>query len=460
MIELKDIIVLRSGRKLFENFNLEIHPGENWIIQGDNGSGKTTLLQLIAGALHPLSGHVNYSFIKGPDWDTFYNQRQEKIRFIPSHSLLNGYEGLFYQQRYYNMGDTPLPKVQDVFREDIHKLKIFDFSASFNIRELLNLELIRLSNGQLKKVLIISHLIKSIPIFLLLDYPFDGLDQESRQDLSAFIDDLGKKFRIQIIMVDHYHELPSVINRRLVLHNFKIEKVEDVKEHVTAIPFKKYEVKNKIAERKNHPAVVEMKNLTIQYSGKKIIENLNWQIRQGERWALTGKNGSGKTTLFSLIYADHPMAYSQKVFLFGKRRGSGESIWDIKKRINYLGPEQIHFLNPKGIVMSGREYIENQTLQDPDHLNRLIHFFKAETFIDNPVRFLSSGQLQIMLLIKFFIRDKELLLLDEPFQFLDPSNREKVTRYLNHYLNKDTTLVLITHNENDVKEWTQLRKIL
>lgn len=463
MIELKDIIVSRTGQKLFENFNLKIHPGENWIVQGDNGSGKTTLLQLIAGALHPLSGHIHYSFIKGQDWDTFYNQRQEKIRFIPTHSLqtfLNGYEGLFYQQRYYSMGDTHLPKVQDVFGEDIHKLKTFDFSASFNIRELLNLELTRLSNGQLKKVLIMSHLIKSTPNFLLLDYPFDGLDLESRHDLSAFIDDVTKKFRIQIIMVDHDHELPSVINRRLVLHNFKIEKMEDVKGHGTAMPFEKYEVENKMAQRKNNPPVVEMKNLTIQYSGKKIIENLNWRINQGERWALTGKNGSGKTTLFSLIYADHPMAYSQKVFLFGKRRGSGESIWDIKKKINYLGPEQIHFLNPKGITISGRQYIMALNHQVPERLNKLIDFFKTGTFIDNPVRFLSSGQLQIMLLMNFFMRDKELLLLDEPFQFLDPYNREKATRYLNHYLDKDATLVLITHNENDVLAWTQLRKIL
>ncbi len=460
MIELKDIIISRAGRKLFENFNFQINPGENWIVQGANGSGKTTLLQLIAGEVHPLSGSVNYSFIKGHDWDSFYFQRQAKIRFIPTHSLLSGYEGLFYQQRYYNIGSTQLPKVKDFFGEDIIKLRTFDHVGGFYIRDLLNLELTRLSNGQLKKVLIISHLIKSTPDFLLLDYPFDGLDLQSRNDLSAFIDEIVKILRIQIIMVDHDHELPSSINRRLVLHNFKIEKMEDVRNHITAIPSKKNEVENRISGNTQQPTVVEMKNLAIQYNGVKIIENFNWQIRQGERWALTGKNGSGKTTLFSLIYADHPMAYSQKVFLFGKRRGSGESIWDIKKRINYLGPEQIHFLNPKGIVMSGREYIENQTLQDPGHLNRLIDFFKAETFIDNPVRFLSSGQLQLLLLMKFFLHGKELLLLDEPFQFLDPSNREKVTRYLNNYLNKDTTLVLITHNENDVREWTQLRKSL
>jgi molybdate transport system ATP-binding protein len=356
MIELKDITVSKRGRKWFENFSLKIQPGENWIVHGHNGSGKTMLLQLITGSLHPLSGHIHYSFMEGEDWESLYHQRQQKIHLIPTHSLqtfLHGYGGLFYQQRYYSMDDTQLPKVQDVFGEDIQKLKNFDFPVSFNVKKLLDLELTRLSNGQLKKVLIMRHLIKNVPDFLLLDYPFDGLDLESRNDLSAFIDDIARKFSIQIIMVDHDHALPSVINRKLVLHHFKIKSIEDVKGDVTtAIPFDKEGAENKMAEWNDSPPVVEMKDLTIQYSGKKIIENLNWRIRQGERWALTGKNGSGKTTLFSLIYADHPMAYSQKVFLFGKRRGSGESIWDIKKRINYLGPEQIHFLNPKGMAIN------------------------------------------------------------------------------------------------------------
>jgi molybdate transport system ATP-binding protein len=203
-----------------------------------------------------------------------------------------------------------------------------------------------------------------------------------------------------------------------------------------------------------------MQNLTIEYSGKKIIKDLDWRINKGERWALTGKNGSGKTTLFSLIYADHPMAYSQKVFLFGKRRGSGESIWDIKKRINYFGPEQIHFLSPKAITDTGREYILMQAHKNPERLNKLIDFFNAENIIDQPIRFLSSGQLQLVLLLNMFLDDKELLLLDEPFQFLDPDNHEKVTHYLNHYLDKDITLVLITHDEKDVVRWTQLRKRL
>src|SRR5688572_32812218 len=108
MVELKDITVSKTGTTLFENFSFTIKPGEHWVIQGANGSGKTVLLQLIAGAIHPMSGSIHHSFIQGDDWDTLYQKRMEKIHFIPTHWLqvfLSGFQGLFYQQRYYNMDD-------------------------------------------------------------------------------------------------------------------------------------------------------------------------------------------------------------------------------------------------------------------------------------------------------------------------------------------------------------------
>lgn len=458
MIELNNVTVLKNGYKVFENFSFRIEPGENWLFQGPNGSGKTLLLQLIAGALHPSSGNVYHSFLEGDDWDSRYRDRQKKIHLVPTHwiqALLNGFDGLFYQQRYYTMDETDLPKVRDVFDGNIHKLSTSPISASFNIDALLDLHLTRLSNGQLKKVIILRQLARSIPSLLLLDYPFDGLDAESRRDFCDFLDNIAVKLGIQVIIVDHGHAMPTVINRRLVLSNFRVEKVEAYTPiHTASVQSEKRTV---FSTAVNTPAVVEMQDLTIKYGNKKIISGLNWRINKGERWALTGKNGSGKTTIFSLIYADHPMAYSQKVFLFGRRRGTGESIWDIKKRISYLGPEQIHFLNPQGIMSTAREYINMQRHKSVGRLDRLIDSFNARKYIDTPVRMLSSGQLQMVLLINMFLDTRELLLLDEPFQFLDPDNHDRVADYLNQHLDKTTTMVMITHDAKDVRRWTQSR---
>lgn len=459
-VEIKDVTVATEGRTRFHNFNFELRKGENWVIQGKNGSGKTLLLRLITGAQTPLRGTVRYSFVTGGDWDTRYQQRRDGIHFIPTHwiqSALTGFDDLFYQQRYYSIEEIALPKVSDIFGDDIAALRALRLPDNFDIGRLLDLHITRLSNGQLKKVIILRQLVRKIPRLLVLDYPFDGLDAESRKDLCLFLDDIATRYAIQIILTDHGMALPKVINRRMVLDNFSIRTCEPV-EVSAADPPQPHLSRSPVIS--NGQPIVEMRDLTISYGGKTIISRLNWRINKGERWALTGRNGSGKTTLFSLIFADHPMAYSQQVFLFGKRRGSGESIWDIKSRINYLGPEQTHFLDHRTRSFTARTYMLRQGNREPRRVAELVASFQAEEYVDTPLRALSSGQLQMVLLMDMFLNDKELLLLDEPFQFLDPDNHSRVARYLNHYLDEDVTLVLITHDEGDVAQWTQLRMVL
>lgn len=459
MIELNNVTVSRSGRKLLEDFSLKIAPDEHWVITGPPGAGKTTLLALIAGSIRPASGQVKYNFITDADWQEHYNQLHKSIRYVPANAIqifMSGYHELFYQQRYYSMGEDNIPKVRNFLGDGAHQLATWNFPDTFNIEDLMDIELTRLSNGQLKKVVILSNLLTGIPKFILFDFPFEGLDRQSRKDLIGFIDHIATNFAIQIILTDHHHELPEVINRKLMLQDFRIASIEKFTQH--SVPINTTPAFSSVITtlEKNSP-VVEMKDVTIQYGTRKIIQNLSWTINKGERWALTGKNGSGKTTLFSLIYADHPMAYSQKIFLFGKRRGSGESIWDIKKRITYLGPEQVHFLNPGNILISAREYILNQKSNQKEHLKMLIEFLQAESFIDYPVRWLSSAQLQMMLLMQSFMETRELVLLDEPFQFLDSVSKQRVVEYLSHHLESDTTLVLITHYEDDLLQWTKKR---
>ncbi len=294
---------------------------------------------------------------------------------------------------------------------------------------------------------------------LLLDYPFEGLDHASRTDLMHFLDHIAGAFGTQIVLADHHHHLPAVINRRLVLNDFHIETIETIEPPVAeqnSLPSKPMSETEVLAE--GSPEVVSMRDLRLAYGNKVILDNFNWTIRRGDRWALTGRNGSGKTTLFSLMYADHPMAYSQPVYLFGKRRGSGESIWDIKRRISYLGPEIVTFLNPKSIQQPARVYISTmQRSASLEQLDELVRFFDAERWFSQPVKHLSSGQLQLMFLIQYFLGQKELLLLDEPFQFLDPVQKDRVNAYLQDHLDSGVTLVLISHYENDIRRWTSQR---
>lgn len=456
-INIIDVDVLQTGVKLFANFSWSVGAGEHWVISGANGSGKTTLLEIIAGVKHVQQGVVQYSFVEGSTWDERYAERRKKIHYIPAHamqSLINPDPTRYYQQRYYDLGDEQSPLVRDLLGDGVSRLRDLNIPESLSIEHLIDVEVTRLSNGQLKKVLLLKILLAEIPQFLLLDYPFEGLDHESRRDLCDFLDFMAASHSIQIIIVDNDHHLPAVMNRRLTLDAFTIVKAEILSVQAPEVPRKMTSTLSMPLETQRN-AVVKIQNLRIKYGEKTILRDFNWTINQGDRWALVGRNGAGKTTLFSMIFADHPMAYSQEIYLFGKRRGSGESIWDIKRRIGYLGPELISYLAPGSILLSGGEYLRsiNRKINEKK-LGELIQHFHAENFVDKPVRVLSSGQLQLILIMNCFLTEKELLLLDEPFQFLDTRQRMLLKSYLEEHLHEETTLILITHYEQDLADLT------
>ena len=85
--------------------------------------------------------------------------------------------------------------------------------------------------------------------------------------------------------------------------------------------------------------VVKLNKVSIRYGDRTILKELDWTVRRGEKWALSGENGAGKSTLLSLVCADNPQSYACDISLFGRKRGTGESIWEIKKHIGYVSPE-------------------------------------------------------------------------------------------------------------------------
>ena len=455
MISLDNVSVSIQNRIIFKQLNLRLETGVSYLITGKNGVGKTTLLNLIAGKIQPKSGTVNIDFIDSSlSWDEKHELRKKNLHYVPTHALheLISAPDLYYQQRYYTIEDTtPVPTVKDFFGERYNKVHEFNFPTSFNIDHLHKLDLPRLSNGQFKKIIILKQLLDNLPKVLLLDYPFEGLDLNSRIELKEFLDHLATQHHIQLIIADHDHpQLPDAITKKIELSISKGLNSERKKNELNSIGMHA----NPAPIKETEP-VVEMHNLKIQYGNTVILKNLNWKINRGERWALTGSNGSGKTTLFSLIYVDHPMAYSEQVYLFGKRRGTGESIWDIKKRISYLGPEQLHFLDANTSILTVTQYLNSK--HDMREIETLVTFFEIKHLLLKRLRQLSNGELQLVLLIALFLSQKELLLLDEPFQFLDPMQKARVNEYLNIHLDENTTLILITHYEGDVAQWTEHR---
>lgn len=170
-----------------------------------------------------------------------------------------------------------------------------------------------------------------------------------------------------------------------------------------------------------------MEHVSIKYGSRTILKELDWEVKNGEKWALFGPNGAGKSTLLSLIYADNPQSYANTLYLFDRKRGSGESIWDIKKRIGYVSPEMHLFYMENVPVLNivGSGFFDSIGLfrkcteQQQQVALAWMRVFGIEGLKERSFLTLSSGEQRLALLARAFVKDPDLIILDEPLHGLD-----------------------------------------
>jgi len=222
----------------------------------------------------------------------------------------------------------------------------------------------------------------------------------------------------------------------------------------------KSEIKIKSKNGSKGKALVSMRDVMVRYGETVILRDVNWTVREGESWALLGPNGSGKTTLLSLITGDHPQVYANEVIVFGQRRGTGESIWDVRKRIGSVSPElQVHFDDS----MACLEVVEsgfNDTVglfEDPSAEQRRaarawLRRFGLLQFEKEPLFALSPGLSRMVLLARALVKRPRLLILDEPCQGLDGAHRDMFLKILDQLLQEEraVTAIYVTHREEEL----------
>ena len=206
--------------------------------------------------------------------------------------------------------------------------------------------------------------------------------------------------------------------------------------------------------------VINFNNVTIRYGERTILKDLNWVVLKGEHWALSGQNGSGKSTLLSLVCADNPQSYACDISLFGHKRGSGESIWDIKKHIGYVSPEMHRSYKQNipaiQIVASGLKdtvgLYYTPTQQEKDQCIEWMDMFGIKHLADRKFLEMSSGEQRLVLLARAFVKNPDLLILDEPLHGLDLCNRNLVKSIVDWYMfeNPMRTLIYVTHYESEL----------
>ena len=448
---------------LAEPVNFSLEEGEHLAIIGRNGSGKSMFVDMITGR-HPLyPDMIKYGF------DEPYNN----IKHITFRDTYGGDNDrtYFLQQRWNQMEideETPTvgSKLEEAFLlagEDTPKRREFQkhIYELFHLDDLLDKYIILLSSGELRKFKLAANLFTR-PKVLIIENPFIGLDAETRDQVKELLRMLTEEQGMQIILVlSKMDEIPDFITRIIKLDNLHFVPEIKVKtdfliEHCPHA----IQVQHEATFPPIPQLVIMFKHVTIQYGERTILKDLNWVVLKGEHWALSGQNGSGKSTLLSLVCADNPQSYACDISLFGHQRGSGESIWDIKKHIGYVSPEMHRSYKQNipalQIVASGLKdtigLYFTPTEQEKNQCLEWMNVFGIKHLADRKFLEMSSGEQRLVLLARAFVKSPDLLILDEPLHGLDLCNRNMVKAIVDRYMydDPDRTLIYVTHYENEL----------
>lgn len=418
--------------------------GKVTVIAGRNGSGKTLYIEQLRRQL--ASDRVRY------------------IAFTDSYGV--NVDGQYYLQLRWNQHDIDheTPTVGELLQrayllagEDTEERQQMQqqLYSLFHMDEFLDKYIITLSSGELRKFQLTKTLFAN-PSLLIMDNPFIGLDAETRDQLKELLQKLADEREMEIMLViAKTDDIPAFANEIK-----ETSPLEAIPAHV--LPPSSYEAILSLPYHDNDydcQRVVDMKKVSIRYGERTILKDVDWTIMNGERWALSGQNGSGKSTLLSLICADNPQSYACDITLFDRPRGSGESIWDIKKHIGYVSPEmhRSYKRNLPAIRIVASGLMDSIGLyavpnaQDYEKCHWWLDIFGIGELADRPFLQLSSGEQRLVLLARAFVKDPQLLILDEPLHGLDLWNRRLVKDVIETFCQRrNKTMIMVTHYQTEL----------
>lgn len=505
-IILQDALGRMPQTRMLAPVNFVLGEGEHIVVMGPNGGGKSCLLDLITGKNLLMQGSLEYDF--GESGNSAYGN----IVQLTFEDALGSVEKPYYfQQRFNSQDRDESPLVSTVLKRALASDKVSatglsadearaaghglteedaraagaeddaEFLANplldtFMMRPLLQKRMVLLSSGEMRRYQLFKYLIKR-PKVLIVDNPFIGLDAAMRDQLSDFFKHLIEGGEVQIIMVQSMLDnVPDYMTHVVLVDNMVVGEKMTREEYLASRADFNSDSRSRLSDELRQQIldlpvspmasltedgsvseeIISIRNLSLALpdSDRVLYGGLNWTVSRGEKWALQGRNGAGKSTLLSLICADHPAAYACDISLFGRRRGTGESIWEIKKHIGFVSPE-FHRAYKENrpaidIVASGlHDSVGLYKRPRPEQVDTCLFWmrvFGIDHLRDRMFLTLSAGEQRLCLLARAFVKDPALLILDEPLHGLDTYRRNLVRDVIATFCQRpDKTLIMVTH---------------
>lgn len=475
LIEIHAATILHAGIQQFENLHFSWRKGQHWAIIGNSGGELTAFLETLRGHTVIKSGEILRPFARE------YSRQKESGGEVHSFRDLIAYvsqkyelknrsnqQNFYFQQRFNSsesgQTETVREYLQKAHANSSGPWDVDNVSDILNLGHLLDQSLLKLSNGETRRLVLALGLMRQ-PLLYLMDRPLTGLDAKTREEFGEVLRRMIHA-GIHVIMTTSPEEIPDGITHIAQLS------AAGITQSWTRASFPHREMASSklewdwklLAELIPHPnpsdeTLINLEEVCIQYGEKQILNDLSWQIRSGDRWLLRGPNGSGKSTLISLLIGENPQAYSQKIFLFGRKRGSGESIWDVKRPVGFVAPELARFFPANQtchkVILSG--YFDTMGLFKKTSVEQesvsltWLRLFELEPVKDIPIQRLTLAQQRWTLLARALIKQPRVLILDEASQGLDDLQRALFRETVQKICEMSSiTLIYVSHYAEDI----------
>lgn len=470
LIRLDGLDVTIEGVTILRDLRWSLCAGENWAVLGGNGSGKSTFLKLLRGELAPAPGGMGRR-VYGFDGD-----EQITAVGVKEHMALVSPE---LQTRYLTQ-EWGL-SVREVIHSGVafseyapsrlsaeEKERVWRVVDMLGINRLLRRNVQALSTGELRKVLI-ARALAGAPRVLVCDEVCDGLDARSRAGLLSALDRAARS-GTQLLLTTHRNEelIPS-ITHKLVLRDGRIVESGDRsaqprgqaaagsrrREEAEQFGIPKSSASSPRRLRESRP-LIQIEQADVFLNERRVLRNINLEIKTGEHWAVLGPNGAGKSTLLKLVVGDLRPAWGGRVrrFEFTPKN----TIWEVKRRIGIVSPElQSNYRDD----VTGLEAIASgftssigvmvkPTRKEFAEAARLAKQLGLAKLARKSVLAMSYGEVRRILLARALVHRPDLMICDEPFDGLDAIGRGQISTLLEAVAASGTTLVLVTHHADDL----------
>lgn len=318
-----------------------------------------------------------------------------------------------------------------------------------------------MSSGEQKKVLL-RHLLEQKPDFLVLINPFDNLDIATQTNLKEQLSSISKTTSL-VQLVSRSNDILPIITDFFKLNGNKLLS------YVSPEIFWKQHEQTSIQFIETIPPPIEPSevedtqlinfvDVSVSFDGRQVLNNINWTINKGEFWQLIGPNGSGKTTLLSMITGDSHKGYGQDLTLFGQKKGSGESVWDLKNKIGYFTPAMTDkfrgYHTTENMVISGFYDSVGLYNHPSDQEKRLaiqwLELLQLYDKRDTQFLELTNGEKRLVMTARAMVKHPPLLILDEPTAGLDDISAALFIALVNKISQESETAIIFVSHRTEV----------